>query len=134
MQEKIQNSVDELLSTETDLVETPPIKPPIVSSPKDVGEDYEYARSNLKELIDNGMNLFRDAIDVARDSESPRAFEVAGNIMKSLVDSNKDLLDLQKTMKTLDEKSTSDAQTVTNNNLMLSTKDLLDLIRSEKKN
>lgn len=136
MNKDIQDTINEISNQDNsktkDLVK--PTKNEITQyESKDLNDDYEYTRNNLKELIDNGMNLFQDAVSVARDSESPRAFEVAGNIMKSLVESNKDLLELQKTMKSLlINDKTDNATDITNNNLILSTKDLLDIIKSEK--
>jgi len=66
---------------------------------KEVDDDYDYARRNLRDLIDSGMNDLNSVMDIARQSESPRAFEVATNLIKTLADTNKDLLDLAKRKK-----------------------------------
>ena len=62
----------------------------------EVEDDYDYARKNLRDLIDSGMGDLNTVMDIARQSESPRAFEVATNLMKTLTDTNKDLLELAK--------------------------------------
>ena len=69
---------------------------------KDVEDDYAYARRNLRDLIDSGMGDLDRVMEIARQSESPRAFEVATNLLKTLTDTNKDLLDLAKKKKVFD--------------------------------
>jgi hypothetical protein len=64
-------------------------------------DDYEYARNNLKGLIENGKSTLENIIYLAKEGESPRAYEVAGQLIKTLADTNKDLLDLAKKSKEL---------------------------------
>jgi hypothetical protein len=96
--------------------------------------DIEKARVNIQDIIEKGGDSLKEMIDLAKQSESPRAFEVAANLMKTLLDANKDFVDMS--MKKKYQKEEIDgpkeaAQTnVTNNNLILSTKDLLDLIKN----
>ncbi len=97
---------------------------------KEVDDDYDYARRNLRDLIDLGMNDLNSVMDIARQSESPRAFEVATNLLKTLADTNKDLLDLAKKKKDLaQEKNT---QNVTNALFVGSTADLQKLIQGNR--
>lgn len=101
------------------------------NSNKDVEDDYDYARRNLRDLIDSGMGDLDRVMEIARQSESPRAFEVATNLLKTLTDTNKDLLELAKKKKDLIQEKEK-AQTVTNNALFVgSTADLQKLIQSK---
>ena len=101
------------------------------NSNKDVEDDYDYARRNLRDLIDSGMGDLDRVMEIARQSESPRAFEVATNLLKTLTDTNKDLLELAKKKKDLTQEKEK-AQTVTNNALFVgSTADLQKLIQGK---
>ena len=103
------------------------------NSNKDVEDDYDYARRNLRDLIDSGMGDLDRVMEIARQSESPRAFEVATNLLKTLTDTNKDLLELAKKKKDLtQEKDKPSAQNITNNALFVgSTADLQKLIQGK---
>ena len=101
------------------------------NSNKDVEDDYDYARRNLRDLIDSGMGDLDRVMEIARQSESPRAFEVATNLLKTLTDTNKDLLELAKKKKDLTQEKEK-TQTVTNNALFVgSTADLQKLIQNK---
>lgn len=92
--------------------------------------DYEYARRNLYDVIEKGNNALEDIMDVAKQSESPRAYEVVTNLIKTMVDANKDLLQLAKTRKELEAREPEKAQ-VTNNNLFVgSSAELLKMIKN----
>ena len=67
----------------------------IINSDNITDEDFEYARDNLKSIIDNGTATIEELSSIASTSESPRAFEVLSALMKTIVDANKDLLELQ---------------------------------------
>ena len=98
---------------------------------KDVEDDYSYARRNLRDLIDSGMGDLDRVMEIARQSESPRAFEVATNLLKTLTDTNKDLLDLAKKKEDITQDKDK-AQPVTNNALFVgSTADLQKLIQGK---
>lgn len=96
---------------------------------KGVDEDFQLARENIKELIDQGKDVFAEMIQVAKQSQHPRAYEVLGNLMKIAIDANKDLLALRKQKKEL-VKKTDGSPTTVNNNLVLSTADLLKMIKN----
>lgn len=112
------------------VVEQVPVVTPIVevNEDKEVDVDFEYARENIKEIIDQGKDIFTEMIQVAKQSQHPRAYEVLGNLMKIAVDTNKDLLNLRKQKKELVKKDDGSPTTV-HNNLMLSTADLLKMIK-----
>ena len=84
---------------------TPPAE---VSQNADIDGDFATARNNLHQIIHKGNDALEEALLVAKTSEHPRAFEVVGQLIKTLVDANKDLLDIQKKLKDL--KKTEDAQ------------------------
>ena len=98
-------------------------------TPKIATDDYEFARSNLYDLINKGSHALEDIIDVAKQSESPRAFEVVTNLLKTMVDANKDLLELAKKQKQLEEPKDDSPKTI-NNNLVLTSAELLKMIKS----
>jgi hypothetical protein len=99
---KLNNKLSEALNTEpiknNPVVET---KPTEIISTNEVEEDAHFARSNIRELITKGNQAMDQLLAVARESEHPRAYEVAATLIKSLADMNKDLLDLQKKRKDL---------------------------------
>jgi hypothetical protein len=86
-----------ILGTQTDLL---PVSE-IVTEINPVESDTEFARTNIKELIRKGTSAVDEILQVAKHSEHPRAYEVAGALIKSMADLNKDLLELQKRKKEL---------------------------------
>jgi Terminase DNA packaging enzyme len=104
----------------------------VVNPPSTVKNDYEYARDNLYNIIEKGNNALDDIMDIAKQSESARAFEVATNLIKTMVDANKDLLELAKKKKELEKVEEPDQTNVTNNNLFVgSSADLLKMIKGK---
>lgn len=73
----------------------------------DIESDYKYARENLYNAIERGSDALEELVELAKQSQSPRAFEIVGQMIKTLTDSNKDLLEIQKKVKELkrEEKS-----------------------------
>jgi hypothetical protein len=87
------------------LPESPPMiqaLPPVeVNANANIDDDFAIARNNLHQIIHKGTDALEEALLVAKTSEHPRAFEVVGQLIKTLVDANKDLLDIQKKLKDL---------------------------------
>ena len=103
--------------------------------PDDIAKDYHFARDNLYSVIEKGSYALDNLLQLAKASEHPRAFEVVSQLTKTLVDANKDLLDIQKKVKALREEEKNDPQSPTNiqNALFVgSTSDLQKLINGEK--
>ena len=99
----------------------------------DKSNDYEYARRNNYDIIERGMSALEDIIDIAKQSESARAFEVATNLMKTMLDANKDLLELAQKNKELTRDDRVPEKQVTNNNLFVgSSADLLKMLKTNK--
>ena len=103
---------------------------------KDLSTDYSEVRRNLKELIKIGEGAVDGILNVASDTDLPRAYEVAGQMIKNLAEMNKDLLEMHNKMKTIQKEETTVNNNTTNSIYVGSTSDLQDLInqsRSAKK-
>lgn len=93
-------------------------------------DDYEYARNNIREIIDSGKKTLEDISDVAHQSEQARDYEVTTQLIKALVDANKDLLELAEKRAKMKPRQ-AEQQNVTNNNLFVgSPTELLDMIKN----
>lgn len=106
----------------------------VVDAPNDETEthDMETARQNIHHLIQKGNVVLDDLINVAQQSQHPRAYEVTANMIKTLADINQSLIDLQEKKKKLSIKE-PEAEKIVNNNLYVgSTNDLLELLKSKK--
>ena len=110
------------------------IKKDAVPIPKqetnDVTKDYEYTRGNLYSLIEKGQEALNGIMELAAESDSPRAYEVAGQLLKSVGDNTDKLLDLQKKLKDLEEETGKPIGNVTNNAVFVgSTTELQKLLK-----
>lgn len=106
------------------------------TAPKDdaLEADYTSARDNLYTLLEIGKDALIQALNVAKQSEHPRAFEVAGNIMKQLSDINHQLLDLHKKKQSITSSDVKESKTVTNNSIFVgSTAELSKMLANMKK-
>jgi uncharacterized membrane protein YccC len=81
-----------------------------------IDKDYDDSRANLKDILHKGQEALNAALEVAKQSEHPRAFEVVGNLVKQLADVNQQLMDLHQQKKKLDEPRKGEQAKVTNNN------------------
>jgi hypothetical protein len=101
------------------------------SNVNDRDKDYEYVRGSLYDLIEKGQEAVNGALEIAQESGHPRAYEVAGNLIKQTTEMAEKLTDLHRKMKDLDEDK-SGPKTVTNNNSMFigSTSDLQKMLKS----
>lgn len=107
----------------------------IVQSPADkIEQDYDKARSNIHDLLAKGHEALANALEVAKQSEHPRAFEVVGNLVKQLTDVNQQLIDLHQQKAKLDAPKEGEKK-VTNNNAIFvgSTAELTKMIKSMNK-
>lgn len=97
--------------------------------------DYDHSRGNLKNLLEQGQEALTHALEVAKQSEHPRAFEVVGNLVKQLADVNQQLMDLHSQKKKLDEPGKGEtAKKVTNNAIFVgSTAEMQKLINKMNK-
>jgi len=98
----------------------------------DIDKDYEYTRANLYSLIEKGQESLNGIMELAGESASPRAYEVAGQIIKSVADTTDKLMELQKKVKEVDEEKANTTNNVTNNAVFVgSTSDLSKMIKQQ---
>ncbi len=96
----------------------------------DIEKDYDYTRANLYSLIEKGQESLNGIMELAGESASPRAYEVAGQIIKSVADTTDKLMELQKKVKEVDEEKAKGPSQVTNNAVFVgSTSDLSKMLK-----
>ena len=133
----MKNSYDSLNDTfNTDPVESTEIvkekkrKEQIQKLTDDVSKDYDYTRGNLYSLIEKGQEAINGIMEVAGETASPRAYEVAGQLIKSVADTTDKLADLHKKVKESEEDNPKKQNTVTNNALFVgSTSELSKMLK-----
>jgi len=128
--------IDEALNVKSEIIPTPEH---VVSKKKneikkvegqDVGKDYDYTRGNLYSLIEKGQEAINGIMEVAGETASPRAYEVAGQLIKSVADTTDKLMDLQKKVKEVEEDANKTTNNVTNNALFVgSTSELSKILK-----
>ena len=97
----------------------------------DIEKDYEYTRGNLYSIIEKGQEAINGILELAQDSEMPRAYEVAGQLIKSVSDATDKLMDLQKKLKDVEEEKASKGPNTVNNSLFVgSTAELAKMLKS----
>ena len=123
------DSIDEALNTDMVKVDTASeVKVP--EKPDEVQKDYEYTRGNLYSLIEKGQEALNGIMEVADQQGSARAYEVAGQIIKSVADTTDKLMDLQKKVKEVEEENQKTTNNVTNNAVFVgSTSDLSKMLK-----
>ncbi len=97
-----------------------------------IDRDYEYTRTNLYNIIERGTEALEEVLEVAKQSQQPRAFEVVSTLVKTISDANKDLLELKNKQKSLKGEK-SKPKNVTNALFVGSTADLQKMIKDMKK-
>ena len=103
-------------------------KPP---TKDDRTRDYEYTRGNLYSIIEKGQEAIDGILELAQESDMPRAYEVAGQLIKSVSDATDKLMDLQKKLKDVNEEQVSKGPNTVNNALFVgSTSELAKLIKT----
>ena len=125
--------LDKALNIESNIVEVKPSTSHIDIIPKqvnDIQKYYEYTRVNLYSLIEKGQEAINGIMELAGEGGSPRAYEVAGQLIKSVADTTDKLIDLQKKLKDVQEDNTKISNNVTNNAVFVgSTSELSKLLK-----
>jgi len=123
----------------TDVVETTtrevtPPRPVIVpeTNEQDTDNDYKYQRENFYQLVERGQDAIDGILDLAREGEHPRAYEVAGNLIKQVADVTEKLGDLQAKMKKLKEVPNQSPKNVTNALFVGSTAELQKMLKGKE--
>ena len=104
----------------------------ISSNIDDIKKDYDYTRGNLYSLIEKGQEAINGILELAQESEMPRAYEVAGQLIKNVADATDKLMDLQKKLKDIEEERISKGPTnVTNALFVGSTAELAKILKQQ---
>ena len=125
----------EVTVDETDVVVGVDREKPDRLAKDDITKDYEYTRGNLYSIIEKGQEAINGILELAQDSEMPRAYEVAGQLIKSVSDATDKLMDLQKKVKDVNKEEEAKSPTTVNNALFVgSTAELQKLLKNGGKN
>jgi hypothetical protein len=104
----------------------------IKSQSEDIKKDYEYTRGNLYSIIEKGQEAIDGILELAQESEMPRAYEVAGQLIKNVADATDKLLTLQQKLKDVNEEKENKGPTTVNNALFVgSTAELQKLLKQQ---
>lgn len=123
----VEEKLEDALNITTDIVEAQEIlAPSVIQDSGDKEEDFVKARENIAKLIEKGESAVDGILQVAKESDSPRAYEVASTLIKTMVEANKELLDVYKQKKDLEkEEYQGPSKAVQNNTVFVgSTKEL----------
>lgn len=126
------NVTGEIVSIDTEESSTDKIEK-ITSTIDDVKKDYEYTRGNLYSIIEKGQEAINGILELAKESEMPRAYEVAGQLIKNVADATDKLMELQKKLKDIEvDKGVRGPTNVTNALFVGSTAELAKLLKSKQ--
>jgi len=126
----ITDVVDNAMSTTTKEV----VKKPVIvkTNDDDIDNDYKYQRENFYNLVERGQDAIDGILELARESEHPRTYEVAGNLIKQVAEVTEKLGDLQEKMKKLKDVPSNAPKNVTNALFVGSTAELQKLLKGKK--
>ena len=114
-----------------ELVNSGQVKPVVEKGMDDVEKDYEYQRQNFYNLVERGSDAIEGILELAKESDHPRAYEVAGNLIKQVADVTEKLGDLQEKMKKLKEVPSNAPKNVTNALFVGSTAELQKMLKGK---
>lgn len=120
------NVSDDVVKTEIVEKTSSEILKPITD---DIKKDYDYTRGNLYSIIEKGQEAINGILELAQESEMPRAYEVAGQLIKNVADATDKLMDLQKKLKDVEEEKKKGPSTVNNALFVGSTADLAKMLK-----
>ena len=104
---------------------------PVVNENQDIDNDYEYQRQNFYNLVERGNDAITGILELAKESEHPRTYEVAGNLIKQVAEVTEKLGDLQEKMKKLKEVPDNAPKNVTNALFVGSTAELQKILKDK---
>mgnify|MGYP001324782139 FL=1 len=129
------DGLDEAFNVETEIVsaekESIEVAKRLKVEKDDINKDYDYTRGNLYSIIEKGQEAINGILELAQESEMPRAYEVAGQLIKNVADATDKLMDLQKKLKDVNEESKKGPTNVTNALFVGSTSDLSKFLKSQ---
>lgn len=124
------NVKSEIVSSKKEEVAIEPVEK-ISTEIEDVRKDYEYTRGNLYSIIEKGQEAINGILELAQETEMPRAYEVAGQLIKNVADATDKLMDLQKKLKDIEENNGKAPTTVNNALFVGSTAELAKLLKQQ---
>ena len=124
---------DQIIST-TQVFQTEENTELVIPQDKDPDTDFEIGRENLYKLLDKGNDAIDGILALAKEGEHPRAYEVAGQLIKTVADVSKDLLELQEKLKKIKDVPNTGPKSVTNALFVGSTTELQKLLKDKKQN
>ena len=132
MKKKTVEKLNKVIDVAGDLIpkESKEQSPSVGINTFDLTSDYNYSRDQYHNLIESGNDALKELLEIAKESESPRAFEVTAQLMRTISDTTKELLQLQKTKKEVARES-KDPHTVNNSLFIGSTKELQELLNKK---
>lgn len=117
----------------TEVIETARSNLAVLAGDSETDADFEYARENLMKMIEKGNIAIDGILQLAKESESPRTYEVAAGLIKTMTEANKDLLGLRKQKKELQKDDAPKQTNTTNNNLFVgSTSELAKMLKTKR--
>tara|TARA_B100002019_G_scaffold67257_1_gene57801 strand:- start:1516 stop:1902 length:387 start_codon:yes stop_codon:yes gene_type:complete len=117
-----------------DIVEPQTLPEKVIPSDTDVSNtDFQYTRENLYNIIERGQDAMEGLLQVAQETEHPRAYEVVGQLMDKLTNANKELINLHKQIKDINDDGKVKTQNVTNALFVGSTAELQKLLKAKQK-
>jgi len=129
-------NLDNTFNIESSIISTEKESVNIEVSPSnfvdDIKKDYDYTRGNLYSLIEKGQEAINGILELAQESEMPRAYEVAGQLIKNVADATDKLMDLQKKVKEVTDDSAKRPTNVTNALFVGSTAELAKLLKQNE--
>ena len=131
---KTKDIIDEALGA-VELAKSEPVEKKVIPRPQetdDIENDYKYQRENFYNLVEKGTDAIEGILEIARESEHPRTYEVAGNLIKQVAEVTEKLGDLQEKMKKLKEVPNNAPKSVTTALYVGSTAELQKLLKGKK--
>ena len=131
---KVEDKLNQLLDiteTKQEIVQTTPAVPR-PNEKEDITSDYKYSRENLYNLVERGQDAIDGILTLAKETDHPRTYEVAGQLIKNVGEVTEKLLQLQEKMKKLGEETKKGPSKVENNLFVGSTAELQKLIKDNK--
>ncbi len=126
---KVDQKLDDLLDIQGEIVQAEKNLPSLTSNDQDKSNDYKYSREIFYGLVERGQDAIEGILDIAKESEHPRVYEVAGQLIKTVGETTEKLIDLQAKMKELD-KDNNMPDKVQNNLFVGSSAELQKLLRN----
>lgn len=128
------NVENNIVTKDLEVTSVEPVIEELKQINNDIRKDYEYTRGNLYSIIEKGQEAINGILELAQETEMPRAYEVAGQLIKNVSDATEKLMDLQKKLKEIESEDKSKGPTnVTNALFVGSTAELSKLLKSQFK-